>query len=201
MDMLESVWRSPICPHRQYAFRQKPYTRPRARVGPFFQVILGMDRIRVKQVLGELAKPFDNGPQADIIRYGVGGREAQRFHWIQSLAGWEDTTCYDVFELLLHMKLIHQYRHEIPHPFEGDAAMDFTDKVNSDYYELKEIASIPYLAFYRRYLMNHWFDFRAVGEWLIEHGITLQDILKVYHQNRMMFGYHDNISHVVQFWL
>ena len=198
---METVWRSPLCPHRQYVFRTSPYTRPRVRVGPFFQVILGMNRIRVKQVLGELAKPFDNGPRADIIQYFGGGREAQRVHWIQSLAGWVDITIFDVFELLVYLKLVHQYRNEIPQPFEGDDAMDFTDKVYREYYELKELAAIPRVGAYRRYLMNHWFDFRAVGQWLIELGITLQDIMKLYSQHHKLFRHHEYISRIVQFWL
>ena len=62
---MESVWRSPICPHRLYVFNTFPHTRPRLRVGPFLQVILGFDKIRVKQILGELAKPFNNGQAVD----------------------------------------------------------------------------------------------------------------------------------------
>ena len=151
--------------------------------------------------MDELAKPFDNGPHADIIQYCGGGREAQRFHWIQSLAGWVDITIFDVFELLVYLKFVHQYRNEIPQPFEGDDAMDFTDKVYREYYELKELAAIPRVGAYRRYLMNHWFDFRAVGQWLIERGITLQDIIKLYNQHHKLFRHHDYISHIVQFWL
>ena len=60
-------------------------------------MILGLNKIRVKQVLGELAKPFDNGPTLDKIQYYAGTREVQRVHWIQSIAAWPSREIFKVF--------------------------------------------------------------------------------------------------------
>ena len=37
------------------------------------------------------------------------------------------------YEFLVYMKLVYQLRDEIPQPFEGDAALDFTNKVYRRY--------------------------------------------------------------------
>ena len=200
MLQMESVWRSPICPHRRYAFVALPHTRPRLRVGPFFQVILGLNKTRVKQLLGELAKPIDNGLTEDIIQFYAGTREPQRAHWIQSQAAWPSRTIFTVFEHLIYLKLVYQYRYEIPQPFEGDDAMDFTDKVYREYDEIRQMMVIPWLGEYRRYLMNHWYDFRIIGIELIHRGITLQDIMKIYNQQHKLYR-HEYISRIVRLWL
>ena len=130
MLQMESVWRSPFCPHRSYGFVQDPTTKPRSRMGPFFQVILGLDENRVKRLLGELAKPFDKGPRLDMIQYYAWAREAQRVHWIQSIDAWPTRTIFKTFEFLVYLKRVYELRNEIPQPFEDDdVALDFTDKV------------------------------------------------------------------------
>ena len=197
---MESVWRSPFCPHQQYNFKACPYTRPRLRVGPFFQVILGLDQNRVRRLLGELAKPFDNGSVLDTVQYYAGAREPQRVHWIQSLAAWPSVTILKAYEFLVYMKLVYQLRDEIPQPFEGDAALDFTNKVYRRYVDEGHSMSISWVGDHRRYLIDKWFDFRMLGIELIHQRITLQDIMKIYNQEHKLYR-HEYISRIVKLWL
>ena len=101
---------------------------------------------------------------------------------------------------MIYLKLVWEYRDEIPQPFEGEAAMDFTDKVYRRYDEVRELMTIPWIGNYRRYLIKHWFYFRDLGKNLIKRGKTLQDIMKIYSQQHKMFR-HDYISRIVHLWL
>ena len=175
-------------------FFKVPSTRP-FRKGPFFQIILGLDRLRVKRIEGELALPLYHGQKQDWIQHYYGPTQNQRLYYVQNVP---ETILEDVFQFLLILHWISCS--DIPIPFVGQKAVRFVSSLQKRLLEIKEVmGSFDTSLQQRDYLMNQWRMFRDVGQALILNGKQLRDVMKAFEKRDEFFYIY--ITYIVSLFL